>query len=209
MNHLILPLNTECKGTPANSITILLTGLLFVAAVAFVAGLIGRYAANRFDGDQKKMILIFIGSSVTVAILLFCFFGLSVRSITGIIYFLLLLTASYSDLKTRECDDWLSVMILLTGLIGMEVQTIPLRIVSMVFVTLLMLIPSFFTKDGIGGADIKIAAASVFLLGLQKGLFGLTAGLLIAVTVHLIKKTKEGFPMIPYLAVPMMAAYFT
>ena len=211
INRPILPLFPECTGTAASPFTVFLAGLLFVLTVAFISILIGRYATGRFGGNKKKTTLVFIGISAVVAVLLFCFFGLSVRSITGSIFCLLLLTASYSDIKTRECDDWLSVMILLTGLIGTEVQTIPLRIVSMAFVTLLMLIPSFFTKDGIGGADIKIAAASAFLLGLQRGLLGLTVGLLLAVVVNLIKNrknTKEGFPMIPYLVAPFMAAYF-
>ena len=133
------------------------------------------------------------------------------KSIAGSIYCLLLLTASYSDSKIRECDDCLSVMILLTGLIGMEPNRILFRIGTMLFVAAILLIPALFTKEGIGGADIKISAASAFLLGLQKGLLGLTVGLLFGVTVNLIKNRKnknEGFPLIPYLAVPMMAAYF-
>ena len=37
---------------------------------------------------------------------------------------------------------------------------------------------------------------------------GLLAGLLVAVIINLIKKNKGGFPLIPYLAIGYMMAYF-
>ena len=206
----ISPLFPECAGTAYDPAAVILSGLLFLSVVLFVSFLIGRYAANRWGGNRKKTMLAFVGVTALTALALFCFFGLSARSITGSIFCQLLLVCAYSDLKTRECDDWLSVMILLAGLIGIETKIIAARIGAMLFVAAVMLIPSLFSKDGIGGADIKIAAASAFLLGLQKGLLGLTVGLLIAVFINAIrqKDQKAGFPLIPYLAVPMMAAYF-
>ena len=65
------------------------------------------------------------------------------------------------------------------------------------------------TDANVNGADVKLALACIFLLGLGGGLIGLTVGLVIAIAVNLIKlkDKKEGFPLIPYLAVGYIAAY--
>ncbi|MBQ7725822.1 MAG: prepilin peptidase [Clostridia bacterium] len=210
MNCNISPLFPECAGTAYDPAAVFFSGLLFLSIVLFLSFLISRYAANRWGGNRKKTLFAFVGISTLTALALLCFFGLSAGSIRGIIFCHLLLLCAYSDLQTRECDDWLSVMILLAGFIGTETKMIPARVGAMLFVAAVMLIPSLFSKDGIGGADIKISAASAFLLGLRRGLLGLTVGLLAAVVINAVrqKDKKAGFPMIPYLAVPMMAVYF-
>ena len=72
-----------------------------------------------------------------------------------------------------------------------------------------MLLTMIISKSNIGGADIKIAAACSFLLGLSRGIIGLFAGTILAVLFNIFKKDKKkGFPMIPYLAVGYMAAFF-
>ena len=72
-----------------------------------------------------------------------------------------------------------------------------------------MLITTLITKSNVGGADIKLAAACSFLLGLSRGIIGLLIGMILAVVCNAFKKDKKkGFPMIPYLAVGTMAAYF-
>jgi prepilin signal peptidase PulO-like enzyme (type II secretory pathway) len=54
--------------------------------------------------------------------------------------------------------------------------------------------------------------ACTFLFGISKGIIGLMAGLTIGVRANLIiqirKNKAEGFPLIPYLAVGFIAAYF-
>ena len=72
-----------------------------------------------------------------------------------------------------------------------------------------MLLTMLISKSNVGGADIKMAAACSFLLGLSRGVIGLLAGMILAVVVNVFKKDKKkGFPMIPYLAAGYMAAYF-
>jgi prepilin signal peptidase PulO-like enzyme (type II secretory pathway) len=67
-----------------------------------------------------------------------------------------------------------------------------------------------FMKAVVNGADLKLAAACAFLLGFWNGIAGLIVGLLVAVIVNLIKlkNKKDGFPLIPYLAIGFMMAYF-
>ena len=65
-----------------------------------------------------------------------------------------------------------------------------------------------------GGADIKLMAASAFLLELHKGLAAIVIGLSLAVicTVTIRKMQKksiqESFALIPYLAIGCMTSFF-
>ncbi|HZJ78574.1 MAG TPA: prepilin peptidase [Clostridia bacterium] len=139
--------------------------------------------------------------------------GLAVSAVKGILFCLILLFASYSDIRTREADDYLHVMIALTAFIGREPTDIPGMLLSAVLITLPMLMPVIICKGKvIGGADIKLSIACTFLLGISRGLAGLMAGLTIGVIANLIIQTRknkaEGFPLIPYLSAGFMAAYF-
>lgn len=134
-------------------------------------------------------------------------------AVRGIIFCLILVFSSYSDIKTRESDDYLAVMIALTAFIGIKVSDIPVMLLSAVLITLPMLLIVIVCKGkAVGGADVKLSAACAFLLGITKGFAGLIAGLTIGIIVNIIIQTRknkaEGFPLIPYLAAGFMAAYF-
>ena len=185
----------------------------FLAIAGMTAFFISLYASERFQGDKKKTALIFIGISLAVSALLLCFFGCAVSAVRGIIFCLILVFSSYSDIKTRESDDYLAVMIALTAFIGIKVSDIPFMLLSAVLITLpMLLIVIVCNGKSIGGADVKLSAACAFLLGVTKGFVGLIAGLTIGIIVNLIIQTRknkaEGFPLIPYLAAGFMTAFF-
>ena len=187
-----------------------LTFLLLAGAAAFF---IGVYAAKRWKADKTKTAVAFVLISVAVTTLLLCFFGFAVSTVKGIILCLILLFSSYSDIKTREADDYLHVMILLTAFIGREPTAIPGMLLSAMLITLPLILPVILCKGKvIGGADVKLSIACTFLLGISRGIIGLMAGLTIGVLANLIIQTRknkaEGFPLIPYLAAGFMAAYF-
>ena len=188
---------------PHSTTTLIIAGLIFLITVILISCLVGSFAAKKWKGNKAKTIWGFVLISSITAISLFCFFGLSVRAIQGIIFTHILLVSSYSDLKTRECDDCLSVMILLTAFVGVELTSIPSMFIAAIFLLVVLTV-----SDGIGGADIKLASASVFLLGFQRGIIGLIAGLLLAIIVNSIKSKKSGFPMIPYLTAAFIPAFF-
>ena len=124
---------------------------------------------------------------------------------SGILFCLILLISSYSDIKTREADDYLPVMIVLTAFIGRNVSDIPGMMFSAVMITLPMfLIVIVCNGKTIGGADVKLSAACAFMLGIWKGFAGLIVGLTLGIIVNLIIQTRknkvEGFPLVPYLA---------
>ena len=150
-----------------------------------------------------------MGISFLITLALLCFFGFAAITVKGIILSLVLVFSSYEDIKARECDDYLHLMIVIAALIGAEVSAIPYMLISGVFIGGLMLLPVILTKSTVGGADIKTAAACSFMLGLNRGIIGLLFGTVLAVAFNIFKKDKsKGFPMIPYLAVGYMAAYF-
>ncbi|MDD4415029.1 MAG: prepilin peptidase [Oscillospiraceae bacterium] len=187
-----------------------LSFLLLAGAAAFF---IGVYAAKRWKADKTKTAVAFVSITVAVTILLLCFFGFAVSTVKGIILCLILLFSSYSDIKTREADDYLHVMILLTAFNGREPTEIPGMLLSAILITLPLIMPVILCKGKvIGGADVKLSIACTFLLGISRGIIGLMAGLTIGVLANLIIQTRknkaEGFPLIPYLAAGFMAAYF-
>ena len=207
----ILPTNpVQFSADTALSILVY-TAFLAIAGIA--AFLMSLYASEHFKGDKKKTALIFIGISLAVSALLLCFFGCAVSAVRGIIFCLILVFSSYSDIKTRESEDYLAVMIALTAFIGIEISDILGMILSAVLITFPMLLVVIICNGkAIGGADVKLSAACAFLLGITKGFAGLIAGLTIGIIVNIIIQTRknkaESFPLIPYLAAGFMAAYF-
>ena len=185
------------------------SAVLILASAVFASFLVSLYATDRYKGNKRKTAVFFIGISFFTALALLCFFGFAAITVKGIILSLVLVFSSYEDIKARECDDYLHLMIVIAALIGAEVSSIPYMLISGVFIGGLMLLPVILTKSTVGGADIKTAAACSFLLGLNRGIIGLLVGTVLAVAFNILKKDKsKGFPMIPYLAVGYMAAYF-
>lgn len=192
---------------------LIFNALAFLMLAGAAAFFIGVYTAKRWKADKTKTAVAFVLISVAVTILLLCFFGFAVSTVKGIILCLILLFSSYSDIKTREADDYLHVMILLTALIGREPTDIPGMLLSAMLITLPLIMPVILCKGKVvGGADVKLSIACTFLLGISRGIIGLMAGLTIGVLANLIIQTRknkaEGFPLIPYLAAGFMAAYF-
>lgn len=189
----------------------ILCALLLLIGTIITAWCLGAYAARHFGGNKNKTVLVFAGITGFVTLALLYFFGCAAITIRGIIFTLILAFSSYSDIHTRECGDYLHLMIAIAAFIGTELSALPGMILSGIAVGAVMLIPAFFGKRSLGGADIKCSAACAFLLGFARSMIGLTVGLLLAVAVNAIQNRKKkgaGFPLIPYLAVGFTAAYF-
>ena len=209
MTMMIRPVLPHLHNFDVTNIGFIISAALMLVAALFAALLIARYAANAFKGNKKKTTLCFVGIAVCVTLALVCFFGCATITVKGIIFALILVFSSYEDIKTRECGDYLHLMIVIAAFLGTELSSVPNMLVSAMFAGGLMLATTLMTKGSIGGADIKIAAACSFLLGLSRGVLGLLIGMVLAVAINIFKKDKKkGFPMIPYLAVGYMAAFF-
>ena len=186
-----------------------ISATMMTVAAVIVSLFSAGYAARAFHGDKKKTALCFAGIAVCAALSLICFFGCAAITVKGILFALILAFCSYEDIKTRECADYLHLMIVIAAFLGTELSSVPNMTVSALFAGGVMLAAAVITKDGVGGADIKMAAACSFLLGLGRGILGLFIGMILAVAFNIFKKDKKkGFPMIPYLAAGYMAAFY-
>lgn len=130
--------------------------------------------------------------------------------VQGVLFLYLLLAAAFVDLKRREIPDWVSGGI--AALFLMHAQP----------GCLLGLIPALFflaaaVKGGIGGGDVKLAAACGLVLGLPGALMGMVVGLMLQLLFHMCskcvllffrKQVSSAYPMAPFLAIGYAAAYY-
>lgn len=168
-----------------------------------------KYAKIKWQFNNIYNILI---PTVCAAVMFFRF-GLSMVLIKGLILLFLLLFASNSDIKTREVSNFIPLAIFITGFINTDINYLPVMFFSMVIISLPQLIVSVIKPGTYGGSDLKIMAASCFLLGFEKGILSLVTGLVVAIiSTVIIRKVKnenldKSFPLVPYLSIGVMFAY--
>ncbi len=208
MNLIVGPIMPKVIDVTVETLCKLFGISVILGTVVLATVLIAKYALKRWGGEKVKTIADFIGVGVGVTVLLLYFFGCTTMAVRGILFSLILLLASFSDIKSRECDDWLHVMIVVVAFVGFELSSIPSMLISAFIVSLLMILSIFIGKGRIGGADIKLCIASSLVLGLKNSVIGLTLGLVLAILMNIKRNKKEGFPLVPYLATGFMVAYF-
>ena len=149
-----------------------------------------------------------------VGLILFLVHGISLTAVKGLILCAILLWASLSDLEKHEVPDFISAMILILAFVGFDIANLPSMLLGAAVVFLPQMAVSILRpKRAIGGADIKISTALAFLLGAEKGIFALLAGMLCGVIVMLIvrkvrKETnREPFALVPFLSFGAMLAF--
>jgi leader peptidase (prepilin peptidase)/N-methyltransferase len=121
----------------------------------------------------------------------------------GCAFLLLLLVASAEDIRSRTIPNQISLLILATGLIQFD----PVRLWGLLL-GLPFLISAAICNGGIGGGDIKLAAAAGFVLGFPTGVLGVIIGLSLLLVYHLSHKTSEkSYPLAPFLSAGFVAAF--
>ena len=165
-----------------------------------------------FQKENKKPPIYYCISIVLVSSMQIAF-GWSMELVKGIIFMLILLYASVSDIQTHEVKDFVSVLIFVTGFIGVVSSAVPKMILSGLTTGGMLLICAAVSKNRLGGADVKLSAACSFLLGFSKSIAGLIIGLFLAIICNIYfnhkSKTKgKAFPLVPYLSIGFMLMYF-
>lgn len=165
-----------------------------------------------YNKESKKIPIYHCISIILVSSLLIVF-GWSIELLKGIILLQILLYASVSDIQTHEVKDFISVLIFITGFIGVTLSDIPMMLFSGLAIGGALLICAMVSGNRLGGADVKLSAACAFLLGFSKSLAGLVIGLFLAIICNIYfshkNKTKgKAFPLVPYLSIGFMAMYF-
>ena len=165
-----------------------------------------------YNKESKKIQIYHCISIILVSSMLIVF-GWSIELLKGIILLQILLYASVSDIQIHEVKDFISVLIFITGFIGVTLSDIPMMLFSGLAIGGVLLICAMVSRNRLGGADVKLSAACAFLLGFSKSIAGLVIGLFVSVIVNLIiqkqKKLKnQPFPLVPYLSIGFMLMYF-
>ena len=190
MRENMLPVIEKFTGTEYSTAGFVITAILLLLITGFAGYITGKSAAESFGGNKKKTAVVFTVTALITMAALLCFFG-----------------ASAKDIKTRECADFLSVTLGITGIIGKEPKELILSLIAFAGIILILLISSAVTKNGIGGGDVKFAGATALVLGFFNTAAALVLGLLAAVVINKLRKQKS-FPLLPYLAPAFMTAYF-
>lgn len=196
----------------ASDALVLILKIILVTAASLIAGLfLNREMEKQGFVTDKTLSLIL---STAMAIALSLRFGVSVYTFQGLFLFFLLLYATMSDLTDRMVSDHISISILALSLISIpKVGLIPMLVGGIVTAAIQIGV-STFNAGRYGGADWKIASACAFLLGWPRGLAGLVLGLLIGITFTIIfnkiknRDKSEGFALVPFISIGMMAMFF-
>ena len=195
-------------------------GILFAVLTAFLlsgaAMLIGFLLHRIMQGKGYKTHLApCLAVPGLAALAGFLRFGLSVTAVQGVFLACLLLYASCSDLTDHHMDDHIWVTVLALGLCSAGRFGIVFMLIGAAMVFVPQMLVSLIGKGNtLGGADIKLSTALAFLLGWQRGLAALMAGLLAAVIVMAIvqklnrKKRRQPFALIPFLASAAAVVFF-
>lgn len=207
MRENMLPVIERFTGTEYSTAGFVITAILLLLITGFAGYISGKSAAESFGGNKKKTAIVFTVTAVLTMTALLCFFGASAKAARGGVMCIIMLYAAFEDIKTRECGDFLSVMLGITGIIGKEPKELILSVIAFAGIVLILLISSAITKNGIGGGDVKFAGEAALVIGFFNTAAALAVGLLIAVIVNKLKKEKS-FPLLPYLAPAFMTAYF-
>jgi Type IV leader peptidase family. len=135
------------------------------------------------------------------------------KVITGILYAAALIYAAVQDLKTHEIPDRAHIFLLLIATAALLYGGATLyRIENMAFGAVMaggpLLIAACFS-DGIGGGDVKLAAAAGLLLGLWYGIFALILSLIVFIIASLFCKIIKQLKHHAFAMAPAIAAGFT
>lgn len=212
MQKIFIPMIGGMHVVTPNPWLIICQYLAVLVVTVIVALIVARYAAHHWQGNKKDVATGYAAISGVYALLLLGGFGFTAQTIQGILLCMILLTASYSDLKSREVADYMSVMVLLTAFIDVSMTDIPGMLLGGLFVSGMMILVTLLSGEScIGGADIKLGGACAFALGTTGGIAGLIIGLVLAIVINMCrgKSTRnQSFPLVPYLAAGFLAAYF-
>lgn len=125
----------------------------------------------------------------------------------------LLVAASFWDIRKRTIPDILCLFIALTGLLAFDPEKL-----WGILAAVPLLIGALIRKDGMGGGDIKLMAATGFVLGLRPSMTAIAVGfavLALFYSVYAIVQKLRGrdmpraYPLTPFLSLGCLMVYFT
>lgn len=166
---------------------------------------------------QKIGLRSFLIECIGGVMMLFCFyrFGLSWLTPLSFIIFMILLAVTMIDFDTMTIPNGLVISLFIMGVIHYFILPdvdLVTRMIGMVSVSGIMFLITLLIPDSFGGGDIKLMAASGFLLGWANNLLAAFIGILIAggyATYLLMTKKnsrKDHIAFGPYLCIGIYIA---
>ena len=203
-------------GNASSVWTKLLWVACFIGFSCMISAVSGSHAKGRWGFTRMRW---FPLSALLFSVLMLVRFGgVSEKAVLGMVLFLIFQYASAGDIRTHEVDDFIHVMVLISGLAFTTPASFPMKLLGAV----VLFVPSFLTvfigASAFGGADIKFMGAIGFALGPWCGVFGTIIAGLAALVVDVFsgakKKTETGekvksgpIPLIPYLSAGFLVTY--
>lgn len=140
MKHLMIrPIMPRITPEITENPLILVNGIVLLVITVLTAVFISLYASKVYKGNKKKAVLFFTVIAALTALSLFCFFGCAATTVKGIIFCLLLAFSSYEDIKTRECENYVHLMIVIAAFIGTDMSALPGMLLSALIIGGIML----------------------------------------------------------------------
>ena len=196
----------------ASDVLLLIFKMIMVVAASNVVGLLLNKSMDKKGFVTNKAFTLI--ASTAMALGLSLRFGMSVYTFQGMFLFFLLLYASMSDLTDRHVANHISISILALSLISVPTVGFTSMLIGGAVSAAIQLGVTALSGGGYGGADWKISSACAFLLGWQRGLAGMVLGLLIGVIFTLAynkikdRDIHEGFALVPFISIGMLAVFF-
>lgn len=143
--------------------------------------------------------------SMTVTAVFLCLYGFTPTALRCILLCQVLMVAGVFDLMTCEIPDCLHLLLAMAGLICF--QPLP-ALLGFLLVPLPFLIAALKTEK-IGGGDVKLMAASGFVLGVTGGIWMMIWGLTFALLWNrAFCRGQKSLPLAPFLAFGAFLTFF-
>lgn len=175
---------------------------------AIIIGIISDYCLNKYYKPVYYPITAIL-SMIACAVLTQAF-DERIVIIKGLIFCQSLILIAYCDIKTHEIPNVLLIPIIACGFINFK----PMQsLIGFFSVSILFFVVSAVTKGkGIGGGDVRLIAATGFVLGAESVIAGTLIGLILFLIFYLIvhnKLKQEMYAMAPWLSIGCFLAYIS
>lgn len=166
---------------------------LMCILLALAAGLVCDMALHRYLSVPAMTAFL----TAAVAAVFLCLYGFTLLTLRCVLLCQILILAGTIDAATCEIPDWVHLLIMTVGLAGFRPAP---ALCGLLLVPIPFLLAALWTGK-IGGGDVKLMAASGFVLGVTRGIWmmvwGLAMGLLWNAAFH---RGKDRIPLAPFLA---------
>lgn len=127
------------------------------------------------------------------------------------LFYLILFRASVLDVKSKQIQNYYSGLIIIVSLF--YISDIPLlqRFVEGVIISIPLIIIWIIWKKGLGAGDIKLIFGCTLVLGIEKVMWGLLLGMVLAGVAGIALRkinNKNKIPLVPFISLGMFITVF-